>query len=145
MPSLAASEAGTRGSDNVAPLPSTPTSERADDCTGSDTSTDTSLAAPRPVPVSGSLEPNGLVNLVLDATSRFPIVFRVHRTGLEEVENGYRVRGSVLLEVPGDVITLKHADLTFEYGEDRASADLRTKPGDRRARAGGDLLVARVR
>lgn len=73
-------------------------------------------SALRPVPENGSVDAAGFVNIVVDEKGQFPMVFRVHSSGVEELPNGFQAKGAVLLDVPGGTITLADAEIVFEYG-----------------------------
>lgn len=85
----------------------------------------------RPVPETGSVEENGFMNFVVDANSRFPMVFRARASNVQKLEHGFHIAGTLLLDVPGGTITLTDVDVTLEYGAS-VSAGLDTLHGSAR-------------
>lgn len=79
--------------------------------------------APRVIPESGTVAPNGFMTLVLDPRGRFPMVFRALAANVRRVAEGFEVNGTLVLECPGgQSVTLVEASLVFERGA--TSADL---------------------
>ena len=60
------------------------------------------------------------VELVVGASSRFPLVFRVGARDVEATAAGYRVSGSITLDTPAGRLPLTRADLEFVWASDRS-------------------------
>ncbi len=61
--------------------------------------------------------PKGFTTLILDPHGAHPMVFRTLTQNVTRIDTGYTVKGTVLLQAPGNVnLPVLEASLTFEYG-----------------------------
>jgi hypothetical protein len=68
------------------------------------------------VPVSGTVEANGFMDIVLDPKAKFPLVFRTLARNVQTITNGFHVNGTLVLATPVGNVPIFEADATFEHG-----------------------------
>lgn len=72
---------------------------------------------------------NGYVALVLDRNTSRPFVFHTFASNVTPTDDGYAVKGALLLATPLGELPIANASVTFAYGADE-SAGLQTVRGD---------------